>query len=186
MAEIFSHGFDCLDAVKKRLEMPENINKLNEIADEFEKSDGQHSISVYIRRGRAKVNERYPTVCLELVSEDDQMAALNFTRDCLITLNVLVMLKVAVRAEEVENYISKMAAAVKSILDQDGNLTYLDISPRHDNIYDSITGAIQYGYLYAGAIRAAQMQWQGHVYRVHNMHSQVAVTPGVEGHLGHE
>ena len=159
---IYTWGADALQAVENRLNEKSNLAVLDTVAraNQTLTPEGYYQ-QVSIRTGRAKVKDRYPTVCLELVDEADPFEALAFTREITVSLNILTLVKTPGAetsdqklTEQLEYYIAKLAGSVKSILNAPANLAYRNINSNGDHIFDSGCGKIDYGFLYGGAVRA--------------------------------
>lgn len=138
---------------------------------------------MYFRSGRAKVNDIFPQIGIEVETEKETWAATSYTKDFEFDFSLYVAVKAASgikpndqdgQINEVENYIIALAEFTKEVLneplaalqytitaDQDGN----PIDPQL-KIYDSKAESIRYGYLYNGAIRIGQISWFGKIMRV--------------------
>lgn len=167
---VYQWGYSTLNAVAERLSLQSNLAIFDTITRDYQSMtvDGKYP-SMYVLVGRAKTKDRFPVICVELASETSVMEALQFTRDVRVRLNIMVLVKVPggeihPATEELERYIARLAGAVNSILIMPGNLVYNDIDKFGTRIYDSHTEGIEYGYLYNGALRAAQFQWEGRIY----------------------
>src|ERR1051325_5910653 len=123
MPNVPFYGWDCLKAVEARLKAPENQLVLDNCAASFKTGE-----SVLVRPGSWKVEDRYPVIGLELQSDDEPFAAGNYTKDIEVRLVIFTMIKKLTDPAISLEYVAKLSASVKAILNQPGRQEYFNIN----------------------------------------------------------
>ncbi len=137
---------------------------------------------VYFHSGKSKLDSVFPNIGFEIQGRQDSWAALAYTKDIQYTFAVYVAVKALTGAaptaegklNEVEAYLISLAEFVFEALNEPLEALQYAITEDQDGkplretikIYDSMASTIQYGFLYNGALRTAQINWTGHVMRL--------------------
>lgn len=166
MPEIVYYLQPVMAALENRLKEPENLAVFDGIIQEFQ----SNADNVYVRRGRAKVQDKYPCIGIEVVNRAEPWGAINYTKDVTVNVDVYGMLKVTGgQASDkislaVEDYISKFGDALHGILNERNKLQYHNIDGQGMTIYDSYAEQADYTWLYQGAVRAVKLRWFGRLW----------------------
>lgn len=161
MAEIIYVVQPVMQALESRLNDPNVLALFDAIRLEFQ-SNGDPT---YVRRGRAKVQDGYPCIALEVLGKKEVWGAINYTKDMTVNVDVYAMIKTTGgKASEklslaVEDYIIKFGETLQGILNERGKQQYANIDGKGAAIYDSFAGDASYSYMYQGAIRAVKIPW---------------------------
>lgn len=163
------------DAVYTKLSQPQYAAIYNKIITRYQST----AEMLYIRKGKAKVEDRFPCIAIELNSREEQWVAIDYFKETKISLNVYVMLKnltSPARADQdpaavMEDYIGEMADLTYEILNEPSQIPMTiteDADRKLDTpayVFDAFATNANFGFLYNGAIRAAEIQWWGKVQR---------------------
>lgn len=161
MAEIIYLIQPVMNALYNRLSSPDTIALFDAVTREF-----QSNVSTtYVRKGRAKVQDTYPCIALEIGSKKEEWGAINYTKDITVNVDIYGMIKVSGGAASeklslaTEDYIIKFGDLLHGILNERGKQQYNDIDGKGAKIYDSFSSEAAYTYLYQGAVRAVKIPW---------------------------
>lgn len=137
---------------------------------------------MFFRSGRAKLNDVFPNIGVEIQRRADKWAATSFTKDIQYEFTLFVAVKALEgptknsigEINQVEDYCIALSEFVLEALNEPiDSLQYL-LTENQDGkeipipikIYDSLATTIQYGYLYNGALRIGSINWFAKVLRL--------------------
>ena len=153
-----------IEALQNRLNEPANLAVFDAIVQEFQ----SNAENVYIRRGRAKVQDKFPCVALEIANKSEPWGAIHFTKDITVNIDVYGMIKVTGGQQSdkislaVEDYIIKFGETLHGLLNERARLQYPNLPGLAGGaIYDSYAEQCDYTWLYQGAVRAVKLRWWG-------------------------
>jgi hypothetical protein len=152
-----------MDAVLARLMSTTNAAIFNALVAEYQSNETRMSF----RRGRAKVQDAFPVICVEMMSRAEPWGATSHTKDIKIDLNIYAMIRILGGntgdriAQKVEDYIVELGETLQAILNERGQLQYKDIDGNGMCIYDSYAETASYETVYNGAVRQVKMPWFG-------------------------
>ncbi len=155
-----------MDAVLARLMSTDNRALLDAIVQKYQSNE----VRMDFRRGRSKVQDSFPVICVEMMSRGEPWGATSYTKDIKIDLNIYAMVRVLGGnttdhiAQKVEDYIVELGENLQAILNERGNIQYLDIDGNGMNIYDSYAETATYETVYNGAVRQVKLPWFGKIW----------------------
>lgn len=150
-----------MDALQKRLSNPDTIALFDVVTKKYQSNVD----TTYVRKGRAKVQDKYPCIALEIGSKVEEWGAINYTKDITVNVDIYGMLKISGGASSeklslaTEDYIIEFGETLHGILNERGKQQYDNIDGKGGKIYDSFSHDASYTYLYQGAVRAVKIPW---------------------------
>ena len=159
------------NAVQQRLQSPMYQDVFSAITADYQSNEE----GIHIRAGRAKLEDKYPTISLEADRYENEWIATNYTNDVTVRLNLMVMVKAYASVtgeldpvQVTEDLTMELSEACLRMLNEPTQSTYQIIQNTNGTnlieplqVYNSYADSIQYGTLYQGAVRIATIPWWG-------------------------